>query len=240
MELIVVQIVPYALIPVAAAAIGAILAVLRPPGPTIRSGVQHFAAGVVFAALSLELLPDFHERSPVTVAIGFGIGIVVMLGLRWLTRRIEESGGGEQGLPVGLLATLGLDFLIDGLILGAGFTAAVSQGILLTLALTLEVLFLGLSATLAMSQAGVRRLWAVATSVGLAMLLLLGGVIGLEIFSRLPDTLFTGFVAFATVALLYLVTEELLVEAHEVPETPLVVALFFVGFLAFLLIDMVS
>ena len=43
-------------------------------------------------------------------------------------------------------------------------------------------------------------------------------------------------------ALLYLVTEELLVEAHEVPEveTPLVTAMFFVGFLLFLLLGMLS
>lgn len=43
---------------------------------------------------------------------------------------------------------------------------------------------------------------------------------------------------FAVAALLYLVTEELLVEAHEVPETPLSTAAFFIGFLMLMLIDM--
>lgn len=38
--------------------------------------------------------------------------------------------------------------------------------------------------------------------------------------------------AFGAAALLYLVTEELLVEAHEGQETPLLTALFFIGFLA--------
>jgi ZIP family zinc transporter len=39
------------------------------------------------------------------------------------------------------------------------------------------------------------------------------------------------------IALLYLVTEELLVEAHEQPDTPLVASMFFVGFLALLMIE---
>ena len=45
--------------------------------------------------------------------------------------------------------------------------------------------------------------------------------------------------AFGIAALLYLVIEELLVEAHETPETNVVTSIFFVGFLAVLLLDLV-
>ena len=41
--------------------------------------------------------------------------------------------------------TVGIDILIDGLVLGIGFAAGAKQGLLLTGALTLEVLFLGLA-----------------------------------------------------------------------------------------------
>jgi ZIP family zinc transporter len=44
--------------------------------------------------------------------------------------------------------------------------------------------------------------------------------------------------SFGLAALLFLVTEELLVEAHKEPETPISTALFFIGFLAFLLLGM--
>ena len=44
--------------------------------------------------------------------------------------------------------------------------------------------------------------------------------------------------AFGVAALLYLVTEELLVEAHETEDTPLATATFFAGFLALLLLEM--
>ena len=46
------------LIPIGTTAAGAIMAALYPPGPRTRSGVQHFAAGVVFSVISFELLPN--------------------------------------------------------------------------------------------------------------------------------------------------------------------------------------
>lgn len=48
--------------PVAASGIGAGIAVLRPPGPRVVSAIQHFAAGVVIAALAGEVLPDLRNE----------------------------------------------------------------------------------------------------------------------------------------------------------------------------------
>jgi ZIP family zinc transporter len=45
--------------------------------------------------------------------------------------------------------------------------------------------------------------------------------------------------SFGLAALLFLVVEELLVEAHEVPETPLITSTFFAGFLLFLVLGIV-
>ena len=43
--------------------------------------------------------------------------------------------------------------------------------------------------------------------------------------------------AFSLIALHYLVVEELLVEAHTEPESPLITALFFAGFLLLLVLE---
>ena len=69
------------------------------------------------------------------------------------------------------------------------------------------------------------------------------GSVVLDIASRLRSdaALATGadwLLGIGIVALLYLVVEELLVEAHEVPETPWSIAAFFIGFLAFLILEM--
>ena len=67
----------------------------------------------------------------------------------------------------------------------------------------------------------------VLVGLGLPLGALLGGPIG-----GLPAPIRTGFYAFGLMALLYLVTEELLVEAHEEKcETPVVTSMFFLGFL---------
>jgi len=44
--------------------------------------------------------------------------------------------------------------------------------------------------------------------------------------------------SFGLAALLFLVTEELLTEAHEGPESPWLTSSFFLGFLVFLLLGM--
>ena len=55
--------------------------------------------------------------------------------------------------------------------------------------------------------------------------------------SHLPGPIVAGFLSFGLMALLYLVTEELLVEAHEKPDRPWITSLFLVGFLSVLLLD---
>jgi ZIP family zinc transporter len=55
--------------------------------------------------------------------------------------------------------------------------------------------------------------------------------------AELPPIIITGFLSFGLMALLYLVTEELLVEAHEKPDTPLISSMFFVGFLGLLVLE---
>ena len=58
--------------PVAAGAAGAGIAAVKRPGPRVVSGLQHFAAGVVVAALAGELLPDLrHEGNLGWAVAGF-------------------------------------------------------------------------------------------------------------------------------------------------------------------------
>ena len=55
-----------------------------------------------------------------------------------------------------------------------------------------------------------------------------------------PSHLNTVVLAFGSAALLFVVTEQLLVKAHKQPEAPLLAASFFVGFLLVLILDMVG
>ena len=217
------------LIPVAATVLGATVAAYRRPGPVVASAIQHFAAGVVFAAAAGEILPTLkHGASLWPIVIGGGIGIVVMLA-------IQQLGEHTKG-PTALLTLVGVDLFIDGLVLGLGFAVSPRAGLLLTIALTLEVLFLGLSLAAELGDEAISRVRSVGLVAAVA-LLLPAGVLAAAPVALLSPAIVTGFFAFGLIALLYLVTEELLVEAHETPDRPWVTALFFVGFLLVLVLE---
>ncbi|MEA2779490.1 MAG: zinc transporter, family [Rhodospirillaceae bacterium] len=219
----------YTLVPVAAAILGACYALWRPPGPKTAAAIQHFAAGVVFSAAAGEILPDVtHVHSALPVVIGGGLGILLMSAVRWV--------GEQSTTPVGLIATVAVDILVDGLVLGIAFAAGAKQGLILVIALTIEILFLGLSVATAFKKASRARV--LATTAALSLLLPLGAVAAGPI-GLLPPHVMAGFFAFGLIALLYLVTEELLVEAHKHPDSPLITAMFFVGFLLVTLLESV-
>lgn len=219
----------YTLIPAAAAVLGAAVAVNMRPGPVLVSAIQHFAAGVVFAAAAGEILPDLkHAGSPWATLVGGGVGVAAMLAVRTLERRVKG--------PVGLLTVTGIDILVDGLVLGIAFAAGAKAGFLLTVALTIEVLFLGLTVANELGEGGTSKARVVGLTAALVVLLPLGALLGGPV-ATLPAAIRGGFLAFGLIALLYLVTEELLVEAHETEDRPWVTAVFFAGFLLLLLLD---
>ena len=219
----------YTLIPAAAAVVGAAVAVNLRPGPVLVSAIQHFAAGVVFAAAAGEILPDVkHAGSPWAMLVGGALGVAAMLLVRILEKRVKG--------PAGLMSVTGIDILVDGLVLGIAFAAGAKAGILLTVALTIEVLFLGLTVANELGEGGTSKARVVGLTAALVVLLPLGALLGGPV-ATLPAAIRGGFLAFGLIALLYLVTEELLVEAHETEDRPWVTAMFFAGFLLLLLLD---
>ncbi len=242
----------FSLLPAVVMIAGAALAVWRAPGPQLRSAILHFAAGVIFSVVAVELLPDIvQHHAPYEVALGFGLGVAAMLGLRTLTQRLEKreeaapqplasSAAVTAPLPWGLLVAIGIDILIDGLLLGIGFAAGAKEGTLLAVALTIELLSLGLATAVELRQAGNSKGRAVAIVAGTSLMLLVGAGIGTTVLRGATGNLLEIVLSFGLAALLFLVTEELLTEAHEETETPLLTLAFFVGFLLFLLLGMVA
>lgn len=298
------RVVLYSLIPVAAAALGAVLAVLRRPGTRLQSYIQHFAGGIVFAVVAVELLPDVVEaRTLSAVVIGFTAGVLLMLGLRSIARRAEggQPGSGTvsmglsasarlegrmtdgtvahwepasaiaptastaiaapaaaggptpgvasnpptpptaaQRVSTALLVSIGVDVVLDGLLLGIGFAVGAKEGVLLTVALTAELLSLALALALRLLEGGASRVRTTITAIGILALMVPGTLAGVIVLSGVGDHVIAGVLSFGAAALLYLVTEELLTAAHEIPETPASTTMFFAGFLAFFVLELAN
>lgn len=267
----------YSLVPVVFTILGAAAGAFWPVMARFRGYVLHFAAGVVFAVVAVELLPEIQRRAgaggaPVRdVVLGFALGIATMLTVDKLLDRMrgdDDDDDGEEGHPavregdggvamrarpraagiplapargtvgLSLLVAVGIDFLLDGLLLGVGFAAGARIGILLALAEAAEQLSVGLALAGELTLAGVARLRVLAIVSALGMLVFVSAVLGATVLRGLDGGAMEVVLSFGLAALLYLVTEELLREAHEERESTLGTAMFFVGFLAFLVVGM--
>ena len=70
--------------------------------------------------------------------------------------------------------------------------------------------------------------------------MLLFSVLGTVLLTGASHAVIGGTLAFSAAALLHLVTEELLIEAHEVEEKPISTLVLFGGFLAFWSIQLIG
>jgi zinc transporter, ZIP family len=237
-----VDLLAYTLIPMAAMLAAAAAGVVFAPGAWLRGAVLHLAAGVIFAVVAVEFLPELtHADAALATVLGFAAGTALMLGIRALTRRAEGKADASAGtLPAGLLFATGVDLALDGLMLGIGFIAGVRQGRLLTVALAFELAALGLATVASLRSRGSGAGHALLVVSGLALLFGLCAVAGEEVLRGLDRDRFAALLAFGSAALLFLVTEELLTEAHELPESPLLTAAFFLGFIVIFLFQMMG
>jgi ZIP family zinc transporter len=215
------------LVPLAAALLGGIVTAYRPPSEQIRSVIQHFAAGIIFSAAAVELLPNIiHANAILPTMIGFVLGILAMIALQYVEVRIQGQ--------TGLVTTATFDVFIDGFVLGLSFLHGTKQGLLMTIALTVEILFLGLSVASTLQDNS--KIRTIMITMGVALALPVGVAVSL-LLTGLSQTTLSSFYAFGLIALLYLVTEELLVEAHEVKEQVYMPPAFFVGFVLLILLE---
>ena len=236
------KIILFSFIPVVTMIFGGFVAIYKKPTGNIRSLILHFAAGVVFSVVAVELLPDIvREHKPIQVIIGFSMGLITML-------LIKRFAGAKQGneklpvenqLPVGLLVAIGVDIFIDGLLLGIGFAAGSKEGTLLAIALSIELLSLGMATAAELAANNLNNKKVTGFISMLALLFFASAILGATLLHNLSDSAMEIVLSFGLAALLFLVTEELLIEAHEEKETIWHTSLFFVGFLIFLILGMI-
>ncbi|MDX2023203.1 MAG: transporter [Deltaproteobacteria bacterium] len=227
----------HAAFPCIATLIAGLVALRKTPGEKAQGFIQHFAAGVVLSAAAGEILPEIKaSHSAFELIVGFAGGVFAMLVIRALSERGNESEGKKS--PTSLLITVAIDIFLDGALIGLGFAAGQKTGLLLTVALTLELMFLGLSTSTTLLRNGVSKGRVMLNLAALCVLLLMGTGVGAGLLGLLPHSGLVIALSFGLAALLFLVVEELLVEAHEVKETAWSSASFFAGFLCLTVIEM--
>ena len=145
--------------------------------------------------------------------------------------------------PLALTVAVIVDSGVDGLLIGLSSAAGASAGIVMAIALTIEMGFLALT-----YAAGLRkqpRCIAIPCIVAAPAVLAVGACVGAGAAAAVASNsaLHTALISFGVAALLYLVTEELLLEAHEGQSEEHVWYIdffFFFGFMAAFLLEKFS
>lgn len=231
------------LIPALVAVAGGFLSLVWHPSHQMRSLIQHFAAGVVLAALAVELLPEIgrEHAQPWVLITAFAAGSLFMFGMKLLTDKLEAGShaagqNAKTALPIGLLVATLIDIATDGFIIGAGFASGGETGLILALGLSVELLFLGL----ALMSDALRGWKMIALTCLLGVEVFAFAVLGKWLLAGVSHDVLGAVLAASAAALLYLVTEELLMEAHEVEEKNYAVLVLFAGFLTFWSIQLLA
>ena len=227
-------------IPAVVASLGGVLAVFWNPSHQARSLIQHFAAGVVLAALAVEVLPELgREHAPGWVLIGsFTFGGLLMYFMKLWSIKLEAQTShlSSTNFNYGLIIATFIDVAVDGFIIGAGFAAGGNTGLVLALGLSVELLFLGLS----LVSDTIKGWRVVIMTVLLSSVVLACTLLGNYLLAGASTNIISAILAFGVAALLYLVTDELLIEAHVIAEKPSSTLWLFAGFLVFWSIQLFS
>jgi ZIP family zinc transporter len=236
------KIILFSLIPVFTMTASGVVAIYRKPNGNIRSLVLHFAAGIVFSVVGVEILPGVvKEHKPFQIVIGFVLGVIAML----LIKHLAEGKEGQTSnttrtiIPMSLLMGICVDIFIDGLLLGIGFSAGETTGILLAIALAVELISLGIATATGLRNNGLSKKKTIGIVAGMSFVFFVSAVLGATLLHNLSHSAMEIILSFGLSALLFLVTEELLTEAHEEKETVWHTSAFFLGFLIFLILGIV-
>jgi len=251
---------------------GGLLVFFYQLGPKLIAGMQHFASGILFAAVAWELAPTIVAESTLekcSIIAGFLAGVIFLMFLgrydfkHWFrchggcqgpveatpffVREEEEIGdleadeqqNGEINLrtsnaPWGLIIAVAIDGFQDGLLIGISYVGSSAAGIVTSVALSIEMCLLGISTSVTLNN----KTFLSKSKIALFVLILplsimLAGVLGATVLSGLTGAALIGVMSFGCAGLLYLVTEELMIAAHENMENDrwYVSVLFFMGFL---------
>ena len=224
------QLLALALIPAVASLLGGLAIVVSSPGIRLESGIQHFAAGAVLAAVA-ELLVDLHGHDSWVILAGLVGGVAFVLVMEYSTDAVENRATkGSVSSTAGLLVAMGLDTLLDGFLAGVLVGAIASGGVVLVLAFAVEMLSFGLAAGTALPNS-VSSGRILGTTFVLGIIFPIGMLIGVSLASSLSGAM-VGFVtALGVSVLVYLITDELLAEAREDYESTGTMLVFFAGFI---------
>jgi len=159
---------------------------------------------------------------------------------------LAEEEDLRSAFPASRVIAVAVDGALDGLLVGIASQASGLEGnggIVMAVAISVEMLFVGITTAGSMRSSKGSLPLKVFVSIFLPLCIIAGGIGGAVVADSLQSHLpvYKGVVGFGTAALLFLVTEDLLLEAHEEGESHWWIDMFFfLGFIVTFAVDILS
>ena len=182
-----------------------------------------FSAGIMTAIIFLDLIPEASEAGTLTSAllgILLGVGLIALIDIKFPHQHFSFSKDmheeNQRYLKTGLLLGVGIALhnIPEGIAIGAGYISSPAMGISLAVMLALHNLPEGMAVATALSLAELKKrnilIITVVTGVPMGVGAFIGGFLG-----GISEWFLSIALGFAGGAMLYIVYDELIPDAHN-------------------------
>lgn len=205
-------------LPALANFVGGLVAEVRQVSARTMSFALHAAAGIVIAVVGLEVMPRALQATPAWVPmLTFIAGAGLFLGLDAVAGNLQmraANPAGRGGAGWTIYAGTALDLFSDGILIGTGVVVDPALGVLLAIGQAPADLPEGFAAVATLRRSGVARRQRLLAGAGFGVPILVGASLGYLALRTAPDVVTFAVLAFTGGALLSVVIEEMVPEAH--------------------------
>ncbi|GAT10602.1 ZIP family zinc transporter [Mycolicibacterium novocastrense] len=170
-----------AALPAAANFVGGLASELVDVSEKTLSVALHLAAGIVFAVVGIELMPEALTGTPAWIPItAFAAGGAAFIALEHGLGHIKTRLGakGARTGPLAIFSGVSLDLFSDGVMIGTATVLNPTLGLLLALGQVAADLPEGFAAVATLRRAGIGRARRIALAASLVIPTLLGAALG--------------------------------------------------------------
>lgn len=178
----------------------------------------HLAAGIVLAVVGLELMPQALQAStPWVPLVAFVAGGAAFIGLDRLIGYVQARIGGDedQASAFAIFGGVSIDLFSDGVMIGTGTVINPALGLLLALGQVPADLPEGFAAVATLRRAGISRGRRMLLAASFAIPIFAGAALGFLALRQAPEIITLSVLALTGGALVAVVIEEMVAEAHE-------------------------
>jgi len=195
---------------------GALLAEVFDVSERALSLALHLAAGIVLGVIGLEMPRALGASLPWVPLVAFVVGGALFLGLERLIGYAKgRLGADDRTGPLAIFSGVSIDLLSDGILIGTGSIISPSLGFLLAIGQVPADGPEGFAAAATLRRNGVRRRTRLLLAAASAIPVLAGATLGWFALRDASELVTLRVLALTGGALLTVVIEEMVPEAHE-------------------------